>query len=91
MKKLILVCAALAVATVTAQAGDAPKFMKQTYPNQALEGAWSDWQGFFGKNGEVSQKNKELIALGVAAQVPCQYCVYAHTLLAKNTAQRTPK
>jgi AhpD family alkylhydroperoxidase len=31
----------------------------------------------------VPQKYKELIALGVAAQVPCQYRVYAHTLLAK--------
>lgn len=83
MKNLLLVCAALAVATMTAHAGDAPKFMKQTYPNQALEGAWSDWQAVFGKDGEVSQKNKELIALGVAAQIPCQYCVYAHTLFAK--------
>jgi AhpD family alkylhydroperoxidase len=60
-----------------------PKFMKQTYPDQALQGAWSDYQAVFGKDGAVPQKYKELIALGVAAQVPCQYCVYAHTLGAK--------
>ena len=80
MKKSLLVCAALAIAMMTAQAGDAPKFMKQTYPDQALQGAWSDYQAVFGKDGAVPQKYKELIALGVAAQVPCQYCVYAHTL-----------
>ena len=83
MKKSLLVCAALAIATMTAQAGDAPQFMKRTYPDHALQGAWSDWQAVFGKDGAVPQKYKELIALGVAAQVPCQYCVYAHTLLAK--------
>jgi AhpD family alkylhydroperoxidase len=84
MKKSLLVCAALAIATMTAQAADdPPKFMKQTYPDQALQGAWSDWQAVFGKDGAVPQKYKELIALGVAAQIPCQYCVYAHTLLAK--------
>ena len=28
-------------------------------------------------------KTKQLIALGVAAQIPCVYCVYGHTKLAK--------
>jgi AhpD family alkylhydroperoxidase len=26
---------------------------------------------------------KQLIALGVAAQIPCAYCVYGHTMKAK--------
>jgi AhpD family alkylhydroperoxidase len=31
----------------------------------------------------LSGKTKELIGLGVSAQVPCKYCVYAHTEFAK--------
>ncbi len=83
MKKLAIIAAVLAFATVGVQAGDAPKFMQQTYPDKALQGAWNDWQAVFSKDGAISQKNKELIALGIAAQVPCQYCVFAHTALAK--------
>lgn len=83
MKNLALIFAVLAFTVVGATAGDAPKFMQQTYPDKALNGAWEDWQAVFRKDGAISQKNKELIALGIAAQVPCQYCVFAHTKLAK--------
>jgi AhpD family alkylhydroperoxidase len=34
-------------------------------------------------NGEIPPKYRELIALGVAAQIPCAYCAYAHTTFAK--------
>ena len=83
MKKMLLTCVVLVFTAIGAHAGDAPKFMKQTYPEQALKGAWSDWQAVFSKDGAISQKNKELIALGVAAQIPCEYCIYAHTMAAK--------
>ena len=29
-------------------------------------------------------KTKELIGLAVAAQIPCKYCIYAHTVGAKH-------
>ena len=32
-----------------------------------------------GKDAKLSAKTRELIALGVAAQIPCAYCVYVHT------------
>ena len=35
------------------------------------------------RTAEISSEVRELIALGVAAQVPCAYCVYAHTAFAK--------
>jgi AhpD family alkylhydroperoxidase len=31
----------------------------------------------------LDAKSKELVALGVAAQIPCEYCVYYHTKAAK--------
>ena len=31
------------------------------------------------KNTALPAKTRELIALGVAAQIPCQYCIYYHT------------
>ena len=38
----------------------------------------------FNPKGALDGKTKELIGLAVAAQVPCQYCIYAHTLGAKH-------
>ena len=35
-------------------------------------------------NGALDDKTKQLTALGVAAQIPCQYCIYAHALAAKH-------
>ena len=35
-------------------------------------------------NGALDAKTKELIGLGVAAQIPCGYCVYYHTQAAKH-------
>jgi AhpD family alkylhydroperoxidase len=35
-------------------------------------------------NGALDDKTKQLIALGVAAQIPCQDCIYAHTPAAKH-------
>ena len=31
----------------------------------------------------LSGKNKELVGLAVAAQIPCRYCIIAHTEFAK--------
>jgi len=33
--------------------------------------------------GALDGKTKNLIGLAVAAQIPCTYCVYGHTKLAK--------
>ena len=33
--------------------------------------------------GALEPKTKELIGLAVAAQIPCEYCVYYHTKAAK--------
>ncbi|TGQ96251.1 carboxymuconolactone decarboxylase family protein, partial [Mesorhizobium sp. M4B.F.Ca.ET.203.01.1.1] len=34
-------------------------------------------------NTALNGKTKELLGLAVASQIPCQYCIYFHTLAAK--------
>jgi len=57
--------------------------MKQTLPDQALKPHWDEYLAVMNPTGALDGKTKQLIALGVAAQVPCAYCVYAHTKAAK--------
>lgn len=53
-------------------------------PEGARAGAWEYWKGSSGNpNGQIPPKYRELISLGVAAQIPCAYCAYAHTAFAK--------
>jgi AhpD family alkylhydroperoxidase len=63
--------------------GAVPPFIA-VLPEGAQPGAWALLKGSSGNpGGEIPAKYRELIALGVAAQVPCSYCVYAHTAFAK--------
>ena len=74
----------LALATepgVNAQ--EAPDWMKRTLPDQALKPHWDEHLAVLNPAGALDGKTKQLIALGVAAQIPCSYCVYAHTKAAK--------
>lgn len=83
MKNFLMVCSILAVTAMGAFAGEPPNFMKQTYPEQALKSAWAEYQAVYGPNGALSPKIKQLIALSVGAQIPCEYCVFGHTLKAR--------
>jgi AhpD family alkylhydroperoxidase len=63
--------------------GTVPPFIA-LLPEGAQAGAWAFMKGNSGNpNGEIPPKYRELIALGVAAQIPCAYCAYAHTAFAK--------
>lgn len=53
------------------------------YPREALTGAWENWKQLNGPNSTIPPKYKELLQLAVAAQIPCDYCVYFHTASAK--------
>jgi AhpD family alkylhydroperoxidase len=63
--------------------GSVPAFVKQL-PKAALAGAWQEE-----KDLELSDKTalppkvKALISLAVAAQIPCEYCIWADTQTAK--------
>jgi AhpD family alkylhydroperoxidase len=67
-----------------ALADEPPNFMKQTYPEAALAAAWEEYKAVYNPNGALPGKLKQLIALGVAAQIPCEYCVLAHTKRARD-------
>ena len=74
----------LALATEpSVSAQEAPAWMKQTLPDQALKPHWDEQLVVMNPKGALDGKTKQLIALGVAAQIPCTYCVFAHTKFAK--------
>lgn len=51
-------------------------------PEDAVAAIWAEDKAL-GASTTLTNKEKNLIALGVAAQIPCQYCVYGHTAAAK--------
>ena len=56
----------------------------QLYPESARAAGWEMMKAAdFNKNTALPSKVRELIALAVAAQIPCQYCVYYHLKAAK--------
>jgi AhpD family alkylhydroperoxidase len=53
-------------------------------PDEDISPFWEQMKGLqLNPNTALSGKTKELIGLGVAAQIPCRYCIYAHTAFAK--------
>ena len=68
---------------LSVRAQEAPEWMKQTLPDQALKPLWDEYLAVLNSAGALDGKTKQLIALGVAAQIPCAYCVYATTKAAK--------
>jgi AhpD family alkylhydroperoxidase len=67
---------------ITETFGTFPSFF-DAFPKYALPGAWQSFKELSGPQGSIDPKNKELIQLAVAAQIPCDYCVYFHTLSAQ--------
>ena len=84
MKSLIVALAFGITLPVSAFAQDAPPFMKAIEPQAAVGSAWQEWMAVFNPKGALDEKTKELIGLAVAAQIPCGYCIYGHTLGAKH-------
>lgn len=63
--------------------GFTPGFIK-VFPDAALPGAWEEMKTLqMNPATALNGKQKELIGLAVASQIPCEYCIYAHTEFAK--------
>ena len=72
-----------AYADIEATLGTVPTHM-QRYPVQAIAGAWGMTKGLlFDPSNALDAKTKSLIGLAVAAQIPCQYCIWLETKFAK--------
>ena len=72
-----------AYADIKATFGVVPTHM-QRYPSQAIAGAWEMTKGLlFDPSNTLEPKVKSLIGLAVAAQIPCQYCIWVETKFAK--------
>jgi AhpD family alkylhydroperoxidase len=85
MMKSFIVALAFGVALpLSTFAQDAPPSLKAIEPQAAIGPAWQEYMAVFNPNGALDAKTKELIGLAVAAQIPCDYCVYGHTVGAKH-------
>ena len=71
-------------ADIEATLGVVPSHIK-SYPPQAVAGAWATTKGLlFDPSNALEPKVKSLIGLAVAAQIPCEYCIWLETKLAKD-------
>ena len=57
--------------------------MFEVFPKYALAGAWENFKQLSSPESKIPPKYRELLQLAVAAQIPCQYCIYFHTAAAK--------
>jgi AhpD family alkylhydroperoxidase len=74
---------ASALREVTQMFGFAPDFLKR-FPEEARAGAWKQMRDVqMSPTTALSGKSKELVGLAVASQVPCRFCIIAHTEFAK--------
>jgi AhpD family alkylhydroperoxidase len=63
--------------------GSVPDFLKK-YPPEAVVGAWKEMRDVeMSPTTALSGKNKSLIGLAVASQIPCRFCLAADTQFAK--------
>lgn len=68
---------------IQATLGVVPGFFRE-FPEAGLPGAWDSFkQVQVSESTTLNPKVKQLIGLAVSAQVPCTYCVYFHTEVAK--------
>ena len=75
--------AAAAKADIQKTLGFVPQFFNR-FPEEALPGAWEEMKTLqLNPHSALPGRTKELIGLGVAAQIPCRYCILAHTEFAK--------
>lgn len=72
-----------AYSDIQASLGILPTFLRE-FPRSAIAGAWTEMKSVqLNPATALSGKDKELIGLAVAAQIPCRYCVHFHTEAAK--------
>jgi AhpD family alkylhydroperoxidase len=72
-----------ALADIEKTLGFVPHFFTE-FPAEILPGTWEEMKTLqMNPKTSIPPKVKELIGLGVAAQIPCVYCINAHTEFAR--------
>ncbi len=71
--------------------GVVPWFFKQ-FPEAGIAGAWREFKIIqLNPHSALPGKDKELIGLAVASQIPCRYCVVFHTEAARLNGATDPE
>jgi AhpD family alkylhydroperoxidase len=78
---LALLLAIAVEPSVSAQ--EIPEPFKLTLPDGVAKLHWDEQLAIMNAGGALDAKTKHLIGLAVAAQIPCTYCVFTHTKIAK--------
>lgn len=69
---------------VQATLGGVPTFVR-LFPKSGVAGAWAEERDLeLSDKTALSPKEKALISLAVAAQIPCEYCIWLDTRSAKS-------
>lgn len=71
-----------AQAEMKAMFGGVP-VMFSKLPAHVRASAWEWFKAMSNPDASIPSKYGELIGLAVASQIPCDYCIYAHTTMAK--------
>jgi AhpD family alkylhydroperoxidase len=80
---VVVIDGASALTEINGMFGFTPEFLAK-FPETARAGAWRQMRDVqMSPKTSLSGKTKELIGLAVASQVPCRYCIVAHTEFAK--------
>jgi len=75
--------AAETYADIEATLGTVPTLFS-VFPEAGIAGTWAEFKSVqLNPETELDGKTKELLGLAVAAQIPCQYCIYFHTKAAQ--------
>jgi len=98
IRRLIFIIPVLLIPlTLSAQSSDAYEHAKkeivqqfgsflsmfEAFPEQALPGAWENFKQLQSPENAIPPKYRELMQLAVASQIPCDYCIYYHIVVAK--------
>lgn len=77
-RPLSLTMAGLLLFCSESYASEPPNFFKNSLPEHAIQQILESYGTYRGEKAVLDVRTRELIALGVSAQIPCDFCIYAH-------------